>query len=40
MDSNGDGFVDEAEKQAQKDKMSEMRKKRKQKQQETTENQS
>lgn len=31
MDSNGDGFIDAAEKQAQKDKMLAMREKRKQK---------
>jgi hypothetical protein len=30
MDSNGDGYIDEAEKQAQKDKMRAMREKRKQ----------
>ena len=31
MDSNGDGYIDAAEKQAQKDKMKAMRDKRKQK---------
>lgn len=31
MDNNGDGFIDASEKQAQKDKMSAMREKRKQK---------